>query len=243
MSVLTLRINDGLQCHEVAVPAGATLLEGIQAAGISLPTLCHLDGLSPVGACRLCLVAVDGAPRLLPACITPAAEGMVVTTQTSELQEFRRMAVELIFAEGNHCCAVCVAHGHCELQDLAIAVGMDHNRFRQQAPQRSVDASHPLFALDHHRCILCSRCIRVCEEIEGVHVWDIAQRGSQCRLVAGLDQPWGEVDACTSCGKCVAVCPTGALFARQDCTAEKQPQPGLPQRLHQARQHRPRPPC
>jgi len=243
MTVLTLRIDDGRQCHEVAVPAGATLLDGVRAAGVSLPTLCHLEGLSPVGACRLCLVAVAGAPRLLPACITPAAEGMVVTTHTPELQEFRRMVVELFFAEGNHCCAVCVAHGHCELQDLAVEVGMDHSRFPHQAPQRQVDASHPLFALDHHRCILCSRCIRVCDEIEEVHVWDMAQRGSQCRLVAGLDQPWGEVDACTSCGKCVAVCPTGALFARQDSTGEKQPQPGLPEALHQARQRRSRPPC
>ncbi|MFM7312873.1 MAG: 2Fe-2S iron-sulfur cluster-binding protein, partial [Cyanobium sp.] len=125
MSVITLAI-DG---EPVAVPVGSSLLQAVRAAGITLPTLCHLDGLSPVGACRLCLVQVQGTARLLPACASEATEGMEVQTDTAQLRDYRRMAVELFFAEGNHVCAVCVANGTCELQDAAVAVGMDHNRF------------------------------------------------------------------------------------------------------------------
>jgi bidirectional [NiFe] hydrogenase diaphorase subunit len=164
-------------------------------------------------------------------------EGVVIQTQTPQLREWRRMAVELFFAEGNHICAFCVANGACELQDVAVAVGMDHSRFPYQYPRRQVDASHPLFALDHHHCILCTRCVRVCDEIEGAHVWDVANRGAECRIIAGLDQPWGEVEACTNCGKCVDVCPTGALFHKDDTTAEKQPHRERPALLRRAREH------
>jgi len=232
MSVLTLMVNGA----PVAVPAGSSLLEACRAAAAAPPTLCHLEGLSPVGACRLCLVELEGSGRPLAACVSEAAEGMVVRTDTPALRLFRRMAVELIFAEGNHLCAICVANGACELQDAAVAVGMDHSRFPYRHPQRPVDASHPLFSLDHNRCILCTRCIRACDELEGAHVWDVAERGSHCRIVAGLDQPWGEVEACTSCGHCVDACPTGALFHRDDTPGDRHVQRGRAVLLQQARQ-------
>ena len=221
MSVRTLTI-DG---HAVAMATGTTLLAAAREVGVPIPTLCHLEGLNPVAACRLCLVEIEGSGKLQPACLTPVAEGMVVHTDTPRLQDYRRTVIEMLFTEGNHVCAICVANGHCELQDRAVEVGMDHSRLPYRHPDRPVDLSHPLFGLDHNRCILCTRCVRVCDEVEGAHVWDVGWRGEHCRIIAGLNEPWGAVDACTDCGKCVQVCPTGALFDKADTTGEKHADP------------------
>lgn len=218
MAVRTL-IIDG---KHVAIEAGSTILDAAREAQIAIPKLCYLEGVSAIAACRMCLVEVEGSNKLLPACVTEVAEEMVVHTNTPKLQEFRRMNVELLFAEGNHVCAVCVANGNCELQNLAIEVGMDHSRFPYRFPKREIDVSHPSFAIDHNRCILCTRCVRTCDEIEGAHVWDVAYRGATCKIISGMSQPWGEVEACTSCGKCVDACPTGAIFRKGSTVAEKE---------------------
>lgn len=206
----------GLQAYE-----GESVLEVARRAGIHIPTLCAVEGLSVWGACRICLVEIAGERPLRPACATTVVDEMEVRTDSENLREQRRTVVELLFAEGNHVCAVCVANGHCELQDLATDLDVNHVRFTYQFPERKVDATHPRFVFDPNRCVLCTRCVRTCSEIEGAHVWDVAARGSESYLVTELHRPWGESPSCTSCGKCVAICPTGALSEKGTAVGER----------------------
>jgi bidirectional [NiFe] hydrogenase diaphorase subunit len=216
MAVKTLTI-DG---KHVGAEESETILEAATDAGINIPTLCHLDGLSNAAACRMCLVEVAGTKRLLPSCVTNVAEGMEVKTDSEKLRKYRSMILELLFAERNHICSVCVSNGHCELQNHAQQQGVTHVRFPYLYPNASVDASHDRFVIDHNRCILCTRCVRVCDEIEGAHTWDVMGRGTSSRVITDLNQPWGTSETCTSCGKCVHVCTTGALFEKGKSVAE-----------------------
>lgn len=214
--VFTLKI-DG---EELSGRENETILEVARDHDMTIPTLCQLEGLSSVGACRLCLVEVAGVPKLLPACTTRISEGMEVLTTSERLQNYRRLIIEMLFAEGNHVCSVCVVNGRCELQSLAVSLGVDHITLPYLYPVRGVDASHPRFAFDFNRCVLCTRCVRVCAEVEGAHTWDVMARGSQSCVITDLKQPWGTSETCTSCGKCVQVCPTGALFEKGNAVGE-----------------------
>jgi bidirectional [NiFe] hydrogenase diaphorase subunit len=205
--VKTLEI-DG---QEVSARRGQTILEVAKENDIDIPTLCHLEGLSDVGACRLCLVEIKGSNKLLPACVATVSEGMVISTNTERLQKHRKTILELLLTERNHICSVCVANGHCDLQSLSQEQGVTHVRMPYRNPKYSMDASHERFTLDHNRCILCTRCVRVCAEIEGAHIWDVMGRGINSTIISDLNQDWGS-SSCTRCGKCVQVCPTGALY-------------------------------
>jgi bidirectional [NiFe] hydrogenase diaphorase subunit len=205
-----------------------TILEVARENGIRIPTMCHLEGLTNIGACRVCLVEVKGARRLLPACVTRVEEGMEVQTNTAQLQKYRRMIIELMFSARNHICSVCVSNGYCELQSAAQRLGVTHISVPYRYPTLPVDASHDRFAVDHNRCILCTRCVRVCHEIEGAHTWDVMGRGVEARVITDLNQPWGSSETCTSCGKCINVCPTGALFEKGKAVAEMTKRQFLP---------------
>lgn len=233
--VKTLTING----MDVSARAEQTILDAAREAGISIPTLCHLDGLSEVGACRLCVVEVKGSGRLLPACVTHVEERMEVTTQSDRLAKYRRMILELFFAERNHICSICVSNGACELQDLAQSQGLTHIEFPYRYPRLPVDSSHERFTMDHNRCILCTRCVRVCGEIEGAHTWGVMGRGVEARVITDLDQPWGTSDTCTNCGKCVQVCPTGALFEKSKVGEKSEKKPNFLSYLNDMREGRP----
>jgi bidirectional [NiFe] hydrogenase diaphorase subunit len=222
MATVQVHIDD----KPVQADPKETMLDVCRRAGVPIPTMCHLDGVSDVGACRLCLVEVEGSPRLFPACTLMPAPNLRVRTRTDKLVRYRRMITELLFAERNHVCAICVANTNCELQKLAIAQRMDSVRYAYLFPECHADASHPKFVMDHNRCILCTRCVRVCREVEGAQNWDVFGRGHESRVIADFAQPWGESTTCTSCGKCVQVCPTGALWEKGGFQGRLRKDPG-----------------
>ena len=219
MAKVTLTI-DGV---EAIVEEGTTVMAAAAGVGIKVPGLCQYEGLSTHGACRLCMVQLNGTPKPKPACATPVVEGMDVHTATPRLQAQRKALLEMLFAEGQHVCAVCVASGTCELQALAADVGVDHVSFDPPAVRLGLDQSHPYLGYDPSRCVLCTRCVRTCAEVEGAFTWGLAGRGREVHLVTDLGTPWGESTTCTGCGKCITVCPTGALFPRGTSVAERQP--------------------
>lgn len=228
---IQLRI-DGV---EVDAHDGDTVLQAARRAGVAIPTLCALDGLTVHGGCRVCVVEITDQHRLAPACATPVVADMEVVVNSSELLAHRRTMVELLFAEGNHVCSICVANGGCELQDLAEHLGVDHLRFAGRFPELPRDASHPRFVYDPNKCVLCTRCVRTCAEIEGAFVWEVAGRGSGSHLVTDLHVPWGDAPSCTDCGKCVQVCPTGALYEKGMAIGESRHDPQVVAYLAAAR--------
>jgi bidirectional [NiFe] hydrogenase diaphorase subunit len=145
---------------------------------------------------------------------------MEVTVDSPRLLRYRRMVIELLFSERNHVCSVCVSNGNCELQSMAQRLGITHIEMPYRYPAFKVDASHEMFRQDDNRCILCTRCVRVCDEIEGAHTWDVMGRGIDAAVITDLNQPWGDSESCTRCGKCVHVCPTGALSQKGTAVAE-----------------------
>lgn len=207
-STITLKING----TEITAPEGITILKAAQNNGIAIPTLCYLDGLTAYGGCRLCLVEVTGSPKLFAACATPVSQGMEVTTNSDRLKEYRKMAVEMALAERTHVCSVCVADNNCELQEMANQLGVDHVTLERNWTAMEIDSSHDFLVIDRNRCILCTRCIRVCDEIEGVHTLDLKLRGKDAQVIMDLDEHWANSCSCTSCRKCAKVCPVGAIY-------------------------------
>ncbi|MDM8000852.1 MAG: molybdopterin-dependent oxidoreductase [Dehalococcoidia bacterium] len=192
---------------------GDTVLDVCRKNGIDVPTLCEFKGLTNVGACRMCVVDIEGERRINPSCTYPARDGLVVHTKTEKVEKYRRLILELMFTEKNHYCMYCERSGDCELQATGYRYQLDNVRYPYTTPATKVDALSEYIAIDHGRCILCGRCVRVCSEIEANHTLDFAKRGFKTVISADLAQPLG-TSSCTHCGACVQACPTGAIFSK-----------------------------
>ncbi|MDO4552369.1 MAG: [FeFe] hydrogenase, group A [Bacillota bacterium] len=188
------------------------LLELIRKANIELPTFCYHSEISVYGACRMCMVEVEGR-GLVPACSTPVADQMVVHTNTEQVRRMRKMIVELMLAHHDQNCTTCPKSGECKLQDISKQLGIQKVRFQRTEGLKPVDHSSDAIVRDPNKCVLCGDCVRVCNEIQSVGVLDFADRGSDSRVVACFDKPLGQVE-CVNCGQCVKVCPVGALMPK-----------------------------
>ncbi len=187
-----------------------TILSALKRAGIHVPTLCHMEGLPPSGACRLCVVEIDGAPGLTPSCSFPVAEGMKINTRSPRVIQARKTIVELLLANHPDDCLYCARNNHCELQSLAHNLGVRQRRLQGSKAQHDMDVGSPSIIRDPDKCILCGRCVRVCEEVQGVAAIDFAERGAATFISTAFNTGLN-LSSCINCGQCVVVCPTGAL--------------------------------
>ncbi len=217
-------INLTIDGVKVEMLEGATVLEAARKAGLYVPTLCYDEDLNPYGACRLCIVEIEGMRGLPTSCTTPATDGMVVHTETSAVNQSRRITMELIMANHHGDCLTCSKNQNCEIQTVARYLGVDQEHFdrmRKNEVTKSLDHSHPAYTRDMNKCILCGRCVRACHEIAGVEAIDIAFRGNAATISAFGDKPINESN-CEACGECLERCPTGALVPKNTKQAARE---------------------
>jgi predicted molibdopterin-dependent oxidoreductase YjgC len=212
---VTLTINGS----KVTAPDGATIMEAAKLAGVRIPALCHHPDLTNVGACRMCVVSVEKARALQTACTTPVFEGMVVNTESKEARDTRRFVLQTLLSDHPNECMTCEVNGQCELQDLVYEYDVAWPTGPGKRHDYPIDPDpNPFIFIDRNKCILCTRCVRACAEMQNRDVWNIAARGFESKLVAGADQ--NLLDAkCESCGQCVAYCPVGALYDKMSVGA------------------------
>lgn len=206
MNTVNITVND----RPVEARKGEMLLTALRRAGVKVPTLCYMENLIPSGACRLCVVEVDGRPNLVPSCSFPVAEGMVIHTHSARAVRARKTIVELLLANHPDDCLYCVRNTDCQLKHLAEELGVRQRRYVGAKKEAKEDVSSPSIERDPAKCILCGKCVRVCEEVQTVACIDFLYRGSQARIGTAFDEGLN-VSSCINCGQCILVCPTGAL--------------------------------
>jgi formate dehydrogenase major subunit len=213
-SKATTQVTLTIDGRAVTAPEGTSILRAAGMAGASIPKLCSTDSLEAFGSCRLCLVEIEGRAGTPASCTTPVAEGMVVRTQTPTLSRLRKGVMELYISDHPLDCLTCAANGDCELQDMAGAVGLREVRYGYAGEGHladAKDASNPYFTYDPSKCIVCSRCVRACDEVQGTLALTISGRGFASRVTASQAEPFFGSE-CVSCGACVQACPTATLI-------------------------------
>ncbi len=208
--MVTLTIDN----QTVTVAEGTTILEAAKSANITIPSLCYLKDLNEIGACRVCVVEIEGITRLVPACVNVVSEGMVVHTNSARVRSARRTNLRLIMSQHDCRCAVCLRSGNCTLQKLANDLNLFYLPYPTQIPKKRWGYDAPLIR-DESKCIKCMRCIQVCDKIQSLNVWDVSGTGSRTTVDVSLNRSILEAD-CAYCGQCVTHCPTAALSARDD---------------------------
>jgi formate dehydrogenase alpha subunit len=203
-------VNLTIDGRDVSAGPGTTILHAAREAGIDIPTLCQDDRLEPIGACRLCLVQIEGRPAPVVACATEVSEGMVVATETDEILEQRRTLLDLLLSDHRGDCIVCEQAGDCRLQELAYRYQVPHTTYAGATREYAMREDTPFIVYDPSKCILCGRCVAVCDEVQQCHVLDVAERGFDALVTTSFGRSMVETE-CELCGNCVSACPTGAL--------------------------------
>lgn len=203
---------------------GQTILELAQGNGVDIPTLCHHADLSPLGACRVCVVEVEGSRTLVGSCHTPISDGMVIHTHSPKVLESRRVIVELLLASHSGACYMCDKANMCELRKIAAELDVGLPRFQVRKHYYPLEDVSPYIVRDLTKCIMCRRCVRACNEVAKHDVFAIAYRGFDSKIVVDFDQPIDK-EVCRDCGVCIPFCPTGALSQPREMKTEKKGKP------------------
>ncbi len=207
-------VNLTIDNRAVSVPEGTTIMKAAASVGIMIPHLCYLEGINEIGACKVCVVEMQGKIKLLTSCNSPVEEGMVLFTNSPKVRRVRRTNVELILSQHDCNCATCVRSGNCNLQKIANDLGIIEIPYQKEIPTAPWNHDYP-FIKDAGKCIKCMRCVQVCDKIQDLHIWDVQNTGSHTTVDVAMNKCIEESD-CSNCGQCVTHCPTGALRERND---------------------------
>ena len=208
------KVNLTIDRIKVSIDEGATVLDAAKKAGIKIPTLCHLPEIQSIGVCRLCLVEIEGSPKLQTSCVYPVSEGMLVKTNTPVLREARKCVLELILSNHPSDCSTCVRNLNCELQRLANELGVREIEYPGEKSKIRIDSSNPSMIRDTEKCVLCRRCVSVCHQVQGIGVIFPQKRGFETTIAPPFDLELKDVP-CTFCGQCITVCPVGAIYEKE----------------------------
>jgi [NiFe] hydrogenase diaphorase moiety small subunit len=205
-------VSFSLDGKKIEARVGQTIMEAADEAGVYIPRLCYMKGLTPHGSCRVCTVMVNGRPQ--SSCTQPVAEGLVVESNTPEIEQLRKNLIEMLFVEGNHFCMFCEKSGNCELQALAYRFGITAPKYPYLFQERSIDATHPDVFIDRNRCVLCGRCVTASRDVDGKNVFQFTGRGADKKVAVNAEANLRDTDLSVA-DKAVDVCPVGAILKKR----------------------------